>query len=140
MIYTYFLGVEAFVIFGYFLGNALFPKRYPAIFYKFFGITVSMLSLWYATMLTGKSWMSLVPYVFVALFVAGIALMIVFRKRLTIPSREFIREFIAIELISLAIYALLVFLRTFKTDILGTEKLMDVALINAITKQGVLPI
>jgi uncharacterized membrane protein len=125
---------------GYFLGISLFPKRYPLVFYKFFGITVFMLLLWYTSMFTGIGWVELIPYVFAAILAASVVLAYFFRDRIRVPSRAFIKEFIGVELISLVVFAFLVFVRTFKTDILGTEKLMDVALINTIAMQNHLPI
>jgi len=140
MIQIYFLVFESTVFLGYILGMTLFPKRYSLIFYKFFGITVFSLVLWYATMFTGKTWQELLPFVGIFLLGCAFVLARLFQKRVTLPTKQQVLELIAIEIVSFVIFSILVYVRTFKTDILGTEKLMDVALINTITKQGVLPI
>lgn len=140
MIHTYFLATEAFVIAGYLLGAAIFPKRYPLIFYKFLGITVFSLVLWYLALFTGKGWTSLIPYAgFFYMALVGIATYFG-RARLRLPTRKELMVFVGIEILSYLIYLFLVYIRTFKPDILGTEKLMDVALINTIMKQNHIPI
>lgn len=140
MIHTYFLATEAFVILGYLLGSVFFPKRYPLIFYKFLGITVFSLLLWYLALVTGKGWTSLVPIVFGILGIATVAASLLFKSRIRLPAKKELLVFFGIEILSYAVYLFFVYLRTFKPDILGTEKLMDVALINAIMKQNHIPI
>jgi len=140
MIHTYFLGIEAFVILGYLLGSAFFPKRYPLIFYKFFGITVFTLLLWYLSLWTGAGWTSLVPVVFILLLTVAAAITVYWKNRIRLPSRAEVMTFLGMELLSYVLFLFLVYLRTYKTDILGTEKLMDVALINAVMKQNHIPI
>lgn len=140
MIHIYFLVAEAFVVLGYLLGAAFFPKRFPLLFYKFFGVVIFSLVLWYTTIFSGQTWIALFPTVLGGLCVVGIALIIAFRHRITFPSRNEVLKFIGIEIISYLLFLVWAYVRTYKPDILGTEKLMDVALINAILKQGVLPI
>lgn len=140
MIHIYFLGIEAFVILGYVLGNALFPKHYSLIFYKFFGISVFSLLVWYLALFTEAGWTGLLPLAFGILIFASVIVSILFKHRLRLPSKRELFVFIGIELLTYVIYLFLVYIRTYKTDIFGTEKLMDVALINAIMKQNHLPI
>ncbi|MCC7304082.1 hypothetical protein IT418_01555 [bacterium] len=140
MIHTYFLGIEAFVILGYLLGNTLFPRRYSLVFYKFFGVTIFSLVIWYLALFTGTGWTNLVAVVFLIIVSLSALLTIFLRKRIAVPTKKEFLVFIGIELLSYFLYLFLVYIRTFKTDILGTEKLMDVALINAIMKQNHIPI
>jgi uncharacterized membrane protein len=62
------------------------------------------------------------------------------QKRIIRISGKSIRFYLAISLFSFFLYLFLTYIRSFKTDILGTEKLMDVALITTILKQDKLPI
>lgn len=140
MIHTYFLATEAFAVAGYLLGSSLFPKRYPLVFYKFLGITIFSLLLWYMALFTGKGWTSLIPWACaIYLTLIGLATYLG-RNRLRFPSKKELLVFVGVELLSYVIYLFLVYIRTFKPDILGTEKLMDVALINTIMKQNHIPI
>lgn len=140
MILAYFLGAEAFVILGYIVGNSLFPKRYSLIFYKFFGITLFGLILWYMSIFTNTEWTSLLPAALGVCLLIAIVFALFRQKQLSFPDKSEIKNLIALEIISLGIYLALVYVRTFKPDILGTEKLMDVALINTILSYGKIPI
>ena len=140
MIHIYFLGTEAFVILGYFLGSALFPKRYPLIFYKFLGVTVFSLLVWYLSFMSGSGWTNMVPVALGILLVVIAIAALLFKSRLQLPSKRELLVFVGVELLSYVVYLFLVYIRTYKTDILGTEKLMDVALINALMKQNHIPI
>ncbi len=140
MILRYFLAAEAFVVLGYIIGNSLFPKRFSLVFYKFFGITMFGLLLWYLSLSTGSEWKSLFPAAIGISALLAIALAAIRQKKIALPDKQELKNFIALEVISLGIYLALVYLRTFKPDILGTEKLMDVALINSILHGGRIPI
>lgn len=140
MIHTYFLGIEAFVILGYLLGSAFFPKRYPLIFYKFFGIAVFTMLLWYLSLWTGAGWTSMVPVAFVILLSVVAAITAFWKNRIRLPTKAELLTFLGMELLSYVLFLFLVYIRTFKSDVLGTEKLMDVALINAVMKQNHVPI
>ncbi|WKZ23771.1 MAG: DUF2298 domain-containing protein [Candidatus Dojkabacteria bacterium] len=140
MIHLYFLGIEAFTILGYFLGSVLFPKRYSLLFYKFFGVTIFSLLVWYMSLLSGKGWTNFLWWSIAFLFLFGVTCMVIWHKRARLPTKQQLKTFIGIEILSYLLYLLLVYIRTFKPDILGTEKLMDVALINAIMKQNQVPI
>ena len=140
MIQIYFLGTEAFVILGYLLGSVFFPKRFPLIFYKFLGITIFSLLLWYMSLFSGVGWTTLIPVAFAILLAMAALVAVIFKSRLQLPSKRDLLVYLGIEILSFAIYLFLVYIRTYKTDIFGTEKLMDVALINAIMKQNHIPI
>ena len=114
MIHIYFLGTEAFVILGYFLGSALFPKRYPLIFYKFLGVTVFSLLVWYLSFMSGSGWTNMVPVALGILLVVIAIAALLFKSRLQLPSKRELLVFVGVELLSYVVYLFLVYIRTYK--------------------------
>lgn len=140
MILRYFLGAEAFAIIGFLLGNTLFPKRFSLIFYKFFGLTIMGLLTWYLSLATGETWTSLLSWSFFILLFLAVLLPVALKRKIVLPTQREWAVFLGVELISFVLYMGLVYIRTFKPEILGTEKLMDVALINALLKYDHIPV
>ncbi|WKZ30178.1 MAG: DUF2298 domain-containing protein [Candidatus Dojkabacteria bacterium] len=139
MIFLFYLASEIFLIPGYAVASLVAQRRFSLIFYKFFGMVVTMLVAWGVASLFSIS----ATYSFCICFtlLSVIPLLILRKQKKLVPiSSKSIRFYLAISLFSLFLYLFLAYIRTFKTDILGTEKLMDVALITTILKQDKLPI
>jgi len=139
MITNFFLLSEIFlipgIVIGYFLGKY---KAKNIIEYKFIGIVfISMIS-WLLSQTKLISWWNIS---FILFLLCSIFLVYKIIKIHKIKfSNEQIKIFIFTEIISFLIYNTLNYLRTFNPDITGTEKFMDMMIINALTKSPHIPI
>jgi uncharacterized membrane protein len=139
MNFIFYLAAEIFLIPGLVIGRILLKKRYPLVFYKFLGIVLITILTWFFATITGLNWRLIVILLLIGSVVVG-AVALRFGRLDWRISKKAIKSYIFVSILSFILYTLINFSRTFRPDILGTEKLMDVALINALLKQDTLPI
>lgn len=139
MNFIFYLAAEIFLVPGFIFGRILLKKRYPLIFYKFLGIIIITVSTWFLASITNFNWRIIVLSLLVISVIVGVVALR-FGKLNWRISKNTIKRYIFITVLSFILYTFVNFSRTFRPDILGTEKLMDVALINALLKQDSLPI
>ncbi len=138
MILFYYLAFELFLLPGIAL-VALIGKKVPFVLAKIVGaIFISLIS-----------WSICVIFHFPAIQTFLIILVVmnilsfigILTKRILISvERKDVVGYVILTVVSLIIYSILNYIRTFKPEILGTEKFMDVALMETILKQNKLPI
>lgn len=140
MALLFFLAAEIFTIPGYFITSLIWKsKRQPIVFSKFIGIIAVITLAFVASVVLRQSTfiIFLITYFTITIFSGALALYFGVRLK---PTRNEVINYVAMMVAGLGVFFLLNFFRTFRPDVNGTEKFMDVALINTIIKQDRVPI